>query len=149
MSTIDHPNTIMSTNEQRVMFLTIVVVWWNKNKRISAHPKICQAYVAFFLSWEVCYKLVDWSYLLWALWDLSLQLCTTHAWNSEKWSSWISWICYGPLFHRCVYAIFKQPSVPEGFDKFIERGSYYLKHLDILYIVGVVDVVQICNPLLI
>ena len=45
------------------------------------------------------------------------------------------------FFDGGVVAINQQSSIPEHFHKCIERGSSHPKHLDSLYIVGVVDVV--------
>ena len=53
------------------------------------------------------------------------------------------------LFHRGVDAVSQKATLSEPFDKFIEGGSTHPKHLDSLYLVVVVDVVQISNPLLV
>lgn len=53
------------------------------------------------------------------------------------------------FFDRGVDAINQLSSMSERFHKCIERGSSHPKHLDSLYIVGVVDVVYVGSPLLI
>ena len=56
---------------------------------------------------------------------------------------------YDLFFDSGVDAINQQSSLLERFQKCKERGSSHLNHLDSLYIVGVVDVVLVGNPLLI
>jgi hypothetical protein len=53
------------------------------------------------------------------------------------------------LFHTCVDAILQKPSLPKPFNKFKEEGTSHLKNLTNLYIIRVVDVVQLDNPFLI
>ena len=53
------------------------------------------------------------------------------------------------LFDTGVDAIFEQTPNSECVHKVVERGSSHPKHSHSLYIVVVVDVVQICNPLLV
>jgi hypothetical protein len=53
------------------------------------------------------------------------------------------------LFHTGVDVIQQQSSLPKPLDWFIEWGSSHPMHLNSLYIIRVVDVVQIGNPLLI
>jgi hypothetical protein len=51
------------------------------------------------------------------------------------------------LFDIGVDAILKKPSIPECVHKVVKRGPTHLKHVHSLYIIVVVDVVQICNSL--
>jgi hypothetical protein len=53
------------------------------------------------------------------------------------------------LLYRGVDAILKQPSLHKRFYKCIEIGSSHPNHLDNLYIVAVVDVIQVFYPLLV
>jgi hypothetical protein len=50
------------------------------------------------------------------------------------------------IFDTTVDAICKQPPKPECVHQAIKRGSFHPQHLNRLYIVVVIDVVQIVHP---
>jgi hypothetical protein len=53
------------------------------------------------------------------------------------------------IMSNLTYTEVCQSSLPEPFRKFKERSYWHSKLLDILYIIGVVEVVHICDPLII
>jgi hypothetical protein len=51
------------------------------------------------------------------------------------------------IFDTTVDAICKQPPKPECVHQAIKRGSFHPQHLDILYIIVAIDVIQIAHLL--